>query len=161
MDFSMPALPVLHQLPQLAQTHIHQVRNAIQPSHPLLPSPFPAPSTLCKISIIKKIPPDVYTYPAKHFHTCRLPWPVSENRPCRQGSGTGWGAEGPDDRARPPPQLHPKPWVSRDSGAHCLQGQCPKAPSLRALPEACHLAVKVFLILDSSDFPSGAPIPLR
>ena len=40
MDCSMPALPVLHQLPQLAQTHIHQVRNAIQPSHPLQsPSP--------------------------------------------------------------------------------------------------------------------------
>ena len=33
-------LPVNHQLPELAQTHVHQVGDAIQPSHPLLsPSP--------------------------------------------------------------------------------------------------------------------------
>ena len=33
-------LPILHQLPELAQTHVHQVSDAIQPSHPLLtPSP--------------------------------------------------------------------------------------------------------------------------
>ena len=40
MDRSMPGLPVHHQLPELAQTHAHQVSDAIQPSHPLLsPSP--------------------------------------------------------------------------------------------------------------------------
>ena len=40
MDCSMPGLPVHHQLPELAQTHVHEVSNAIQPSHPLLsPSP--------------------------------------------------------------------------------------------------------------------------
>ena len=34
-------LPVHHQLPELAQTHVHQVSDAIQPSHPLLsPSPL-------------------------------------------------------------------------------------------------------------------------
>ena len=32
----MPGLPVHHQLPELAQTHVHRVRDAIQPSHPLL-----------------------------------------------------------------------------------------------------------------------------
>ena len=33
-------LLVHHQLPELAQTHVHQVGDAIQPSHPLLsPSP--------------------------------------------------------------------------------------------------------------------------
>ena len=31
-------LPIHHQLAELAQTHIHQVSNAIQPSHPLLSS---------------------------------------------------------------------------------------------------------------------------
>ena len=37
---SMPGVPVHHQLPELAQTHVHQVADAIQPSHPLLsPSP--------------------------------------------------------------------------------------------------------------------------
>ena len=43
MDCSMPVFPVNHQLPELAQTHVHQVGDAIQPSHPLL-SPSP-PST--------------------------------------------------------------------------------------------------------------------
>ena len=39
-DCSMPGFPVHHQLPELAQTHVHWVSDAIQPSHPLLsPSP--------------------------------------------------------------------------------------------------------------------------
>ena len=41
MDSSMPGLPVHHQLPKLAHTHVHWVDDAIQPSHPLL-SPSPA-----------------------------------------------------------------------------------------------------------------------
>ena len=40
MDCSTPGLPVHHQLPEPAQTHIHRVSDAIQPSHPLS-SPFP------------------------------------------------------------------------------------------------------------------------
>ena len=36
----MPGLSVHHQLPELAQTHVHQVGDAIQPSHSL-PSPSP------------------------------------------------------------------------------------------------------------------------
>ena len=40
MDCSMPGFPVHHQLPELAQTHVHRVGDAIQPSHPLSsPSP--------------------------------------------------------------------------------------------------------------------------
>ena len=40
MDCSTPGLPVYHQLPELTQTHVHQVSDAIQPSHPLSsPSP--------------------------------------------------------------------------------------------------------------------------
>ena len=39
-DRSMPGFPVYHQLPELDQTHVHQVSDAIQPSHPLSsPSP--------------------------------------------------------------------------------------------------------------------------
>ena len=41
MDCSMPGLPVHHQLPELFQTHVLQVGDAIQPSHPLS-SPSPA-----------------------------------------------------------------------------------------------------------------------
>ena len=32
-----PGFPVLHCLPEFAQTHVHWVGDAIQPSHPLLP----------------------------------------------------------------------------------------------------------------------------
>ena len=40
MNCSMPGFPVLHYLLELAQTHVHWVSDAIQPSHPLLsPSP--------------------------------------------------------------------------------------------------------------------------
>ena len=35
MDCSIPGIPVHHQLPELAQTHVHQVGDAIQPYHPL------------------------------------------------------------------------------------------------------------------------------
>ena len=41
MDCSTPGFPVHHQLPELAQTHVHQVSDAIQPSYPLS-SPSPA-----------------------------------------------------------------------------------------------------------------------
>ena len=37
MDCSTPGLPVHHQLPVLAQTHVHWVGDAIQSSHPLVP----------------------------------------------------------------------------------------------------------------------------
>ena len=44
MNHSTPGLPVHHQLPEFTQTHVHQVGDAIQPSHPLSsPSP-PAPN---------------------------------------------------------------------------------------------------------------------
>ena len=40
MNHSTPGLPVHHQLPELTQTHVHRVSDAIQPSHPLS---FPSP----------------------------------------------------------------------------------------------------------------------
>ena len=37
---STPGLPVHHHLPEFTQTHVHRVRDTIQPSHPLSsPSP--------------------------------------------------------------------------------------------------------------------------
>ena len=35
MNHSTPGLPVHHQLLELTQTYVHQVGDAIQPSHPL------------------------------------------------------------------------------------------------------------------------------
>ena len=40
MDSSTPGFPFLHHLPELTQTHVHWVSDAIQPSHP---QSFPAP----------------------------------------------------------------------------------------------------------------------
>ena len=40
MGWSMPGFPVFHSFLEMAQTHVHQVSDAIQPSHPLSsPSP--------------------------------------------------------------------------------------------------------------------------
>ena len=45
MSYITPGFPVLHYLPEFAQTHVHWVSNAIQPSHPLLP-----PSSVLSLS---------------------------------------------------------------------------------------------------------------
>ena len=37
MDCSRPGFPVHHQLPELAETHVHQVGDAMQSSHPVIP----------------------------------------------------------------------------------------------------------------------------
>ena len=50
MDCSTPGFPVYHQLPELAQTHVHQVGDVIQPSHLLPPSPK------CLVNYYFKIP---------------------------------------------------------------------------------------------------------
>ena len=42
MDCSMPCFPVFHYLLEFAQTHVHWVGDAIQPSLPLLPTSPPA-----------------------------------------------------------------------------------------------------------------------
>ena len=41
-DYSTPGFPVLHYLPELAQTHVHFLSDGIQPSHTLSPSSPPA-----------------------------------------------------------------------------------------------------------------------
>ena len=43
MDCSTPGLPVPHHLPKFAQVNVHCIGDAIQPSHPLMPS---SPSVL-------------------------------------------------------------------------------------------------------------------
>ena len=37
VDCSTPAFPVLHCLLEFAQTHVHWINDAIQPSHPVIP----------------------------------------------------------------------------------------------------------------------------
>ena len=42
MDCSMPGSSILHYLPEFAQTYIHWVNDAVQPTHPLLPPSYPS-----------------------------------------------------------------------------------------------------------------------
>ena len=52
MDCSTPSSSVLHYLPYFAQIHVHWVSDAIQPSHPLLPTPsFLLPSIFPSIRV--------------------------------------------------------------------------------------------------------------
>ena len=44
MNHSTPGLPIHYRLPEFTQTHVHQVGDAIQLSHPLSSPPPPAPS---------------------------------------------------------------------------------------------------------------------
>ena len=62
MDCSTPGFPVHHQLPELAQTHVHRVGDAIQPPHPL--SLLLAPS----------IYPSVANDPSPQLEPGHLPW---------------------------------------------------------------------------------------
>ena len=55
MDCSMSGFPSHHQLPTLAQIHVHRVADAIQPFHPLFPllshlQSFPASESFLPIS---------------------------------------------------------------------------------------------------------------
>ena len=62
MNCSTPGVPVHHQLPEFTQTHVHQVRDAIQPSYPLS-SPFPPAA----------IPPSIRVF--SNESTLRMRWP--------------------------------------------------------------------------------------
>ena len=57
VDCHRPGFPVHHQLPELAQTHIHRVSDGIQPSHLLhplllLPSIFPSTRVFSNESVL-------------------------------------------------------------------------------------------------------------
>ena len=54
MNRSTPGLPVHHQLPEFTQTHVHRVRDAIQPSNHLI---------LCRpLLLLPPIPPSIRVF---------------------------------------------------------------------------------------------------
>ena len=54
MNCSTPDLSVHHQLPKLVQTHVHQVGDAMQPSHALSsPSIFPSIRVFSNDSVLR------------------------------------------------------------------------------------------------------------
>ena len=55
MDCSMPVFPVHHQLPELAQTHVHWVSDAIQASHSLSSPSLPAFNCCLQSSCLQSV----------------------------------------------------------------------------------------------------------
>ena len=62
MNHSTSDLPVHHQLPEFTQTHVHQVGDAIQPSHPLSP-----------LLLLPPIPLSIRVF--SNESTLRMRWP--------------------------------------------------------------------------------------
>ena len=62
MNCSTPGLPVHHQLPELTQTHVHQVGDAIQPSSPL-----------SSVLLLPPIPPSIRVF--SNESTLHMRWP--------------------------------------------------------------------------------------
>ena len=67
MDCSTPGFPVHHQLLELAQTHVHRVGDATQPSHPLpllllLPSVFPSIRVFSNESVLRIRWPEYWSF---------------------------------------------------------------------------------------------------
>ena len=54
MDCTTPGFPILHHLPEFAQTHFHWISDVIQPSHPLL-SPLLLSSILPRSKVFSKV----------------------------------------------------------------------------------------------------------
>ena len=62
MNCSTPGLPVHHQLPEFTQTHVHQVRDAIQPSH-----------LRSSLLLLPPIPPSIRVF--SNESTLHMRWP--------------------------------------------------------------------------------------
>ena len=68
MDCSMPGFAVHHQVPELTQTHVYWVGDAIQPSHPLsspsppLPSIFPSIRIFSNESVLRIMWPRYWSF---------------------------------------------------------------------------------------------------
>ena len=62
MNRSRPGLPVHHQLPEFTQTHVHRVRDAIQPSHPR-----------SSLLLLPPISPSIRVF--SNESTLRMKWP--------------------------------------------------------------------------------------
>ena len=70
MDCSMPGFPVHHQLPELAQIHVHQISDAIQPSHPLLSPSLPVYDYLDAMYVCTEA--DMASKVCRDLHDCIL-----------------------------------------------------------------------------------------
>ena len=98
MDCNTPGFPVLHRLPEFAQTHVHWVGDAIQPSRSLLSTLFLLPSVFLSIRVSH-----TYTTPlpvkigklcvhsvAQLYPTLRTPWTVAHQAPLSVTNSWSW-----------------------------------------------------------------------
>ena len=78
MDCSTPTFPILHHLPELAQTHVHWVGGAIQPSRSLSsPSPLWEVPKYCatpQITDPRVFPPSFYWLQGSFHETINEDW---------------------------------------------------------------------------------------
>ena len=82
MDCSTPDSPVPHQLPELAQTHVHWVGDTIQPSHHghpllLLPSIFPRSRVFSNESVLRSRWPKYWSFSFNISPSNELPGLIS------------------------------------------------------------------------------------
>ena len=73
MDCSMPGFPIHHHLPELAQTHVHRVSDAIQPPHPLL-SPSSTAFSLSQHQDLFPVSVDTQNIQGNISFSCVLRW---------------------------------------------------------------------------------------
>ena len=84
MDHSMPGLPAQHQLQEFTQTHVHQVGDAIQSSHPLLlPLIFPRIRVFSNESVLRIRWPKYWSFSFSISPSNEYPGLISLGR-------TGW-----------------------------------------------------------------------
>ena len=125
MDWSMPGFPVHHQLPELTQTHVHWVDDAIQQSHPLL-----SPSPTFDLFLASRV------FSNKSVLRIRCP-KISRDRVSRDGKGEGpRGAQDKDSYRRGAPRVSERGWGGGESKTREQEvvqvGSEGSAPGMRA-----------------------------
>ena len=90
MDCSMPGFPVLHHLPELAQTQVHWIGDAIQPSHPLLPPLLPSIFPSIRVCWRRSLDPwtiweVLVLFSCSIMYDSATPWTVAHQAPLSMG----------------------------------------------------------------------------
>ena len=88
MNRSTPGLPVHHQILEFTQTHVYRVRDAIQPSHPLL-----SPSPLCPQSLQHQSFPKSLLFTGRYQSTgvsASASFPPNKSQGWSSSEWTGW-----------------------------------------------------------------------
>ena len=159
MDCSTPGFPVHHRLPELAQTHVHRVSNAIQLSHPLyiyeyiIPKPDPVAKKesyklMSPVNIEANITDQTLAYTNTHKRCIRCDW--GRAIPEMQGRLNIWKcisvmsvtpvvSNSVRPHRRQPTRL-PRPWDSprKNTGVGChFLLQCMKVKRESEVAQSC------------------------